>query len=591
MAAVRLKSLFFSLSIVVLIAAAGCQDRSAEPTTMDSPAVGTPPTVFPTTMPTSVPAPDLMVPAVWVACADPDMNLSLEYPGEWRMEIWEGEQIDLYSPGSGMPAVKLSSSPTGAEGNFEEQVRILASEELSGSTGSFDMQAIETEEGLSGYVVVADGNAGEDVPPLIAYFPSPAFEEAISPEALRVTLSSEGEAAVFYRILQSLRWLEPPESQSERLADLPGDEGSAFAWAPDGDIAWLSGDGVWRASRPGYEPHRLAQGVSADRLAWSPDGRMLAVSGPQAGGIIWVVEADGGAVREFRSLTSEERLVDRWLGDSSVAFTASCGDGCRTLGMLDVNTGLESVLSSAGASYHWAPTLDRIAVDEVTWGHYLGLMSSNGWDYGRVVDQWDLHQRFIAWNPVKRELLYTQWQAQDSASDLEQGGNQLRLLDLDLGQSWALLPNIVWAGWPPDGGQVAFLMVGQPIRDLDGRIEDTDFSPGGEASLWLGIAQPMTPTVGIQSMVPCGSLELASSDLQSWVEEKAPSWSFDSSRLAYWDADDSLWAIGPDGVRAELLAEGEGLGNVAWAPDSERVAFATPNGIRILKLDRPEGEP
>jgi hypothetical protein len=519
------------------------------------------------------------------------MNLSLEYPGEWRMEISGREQIDLYPQGSGMPAVRLSSSTTGAGGDFEAQVHALASEELSGSTGSSDMQAIETEEGLSGYVVVAEGHEGGDVPPLVAYFPSPDFEQATSREVLRVTLSSEGEAAVFYQILQTLRWLESAESQAEQLAALPADEGSAFAWAPGGSIAWISGDGVWRASRPGYEPHRLAQGVSADRLAWSPDGRMLAVSGPQAGGTIWIVQVDEGDVREFRSLTSNQRLVDRWLGDSTVTFTAACGDGCQSLGVLDVNTGLESVLSSAGASYHWAPTLDRIAVDEVTWGRYLGLMSSSGWDYGRVVDRWDLHQRFIAWNPAGHELLYTQWQAQDSAPDLEQGGNQLRLLDIDWDQSWALLPNIVWAGWPSDGEQLAFLMVGQPIRDLDGRIEDTDFSPGGKGSLWLGMAQPMTPTVGIQSMVSCGSLELTASDLQSWVEERAPSWSFDGSRLAYWDADGSLWAIDRYGVRAELLAEeGEGLGGVAWAPDGERVAFAAPNGIRILKLKGTEGE-
>ena len=590
MTVVSLRGFISFLSFLILMATVGCQGRLAEPTATTSVAVGTQAPAFPTVAP--APIRDLTLPAVWVVYADPDMDLSLEYPGEWRMEISGGEQISLYPPGSGKPAVGIESLPASAEGNFEEQVRALASEGRSGLAAPPDMQVIETEEGLSGYVIVAEGHVGEDVPPLVAYLPSTGFEGGTSPEILRVTLGSEGEAAVFHRILQSLRWITPPESRAERLADLPGDEHSVFAWGPDGNIAWTAEDTVWGGSPPRYVPRRLAQGMNADRLAWSPDGRRLAFSGLEAGGIIWVVEADAAELQEFPSQILQERSVDRWLDDGSVAFTASCGDGCRTLGVLDVVTGLEAILSSSGAAYHWAPTLDRIAVEEIAWGRYLGLMSPSGWDYARIVDQWDLYQRFLAWNPNGQELLYTQWQAQGLASDLEQGGNQLRLLDVDSGRSWALLPNVVWAAWSPGGGRLAFLMVGRPIRDLDGRIADTDFSPGGTASLWLGVAEPVTPTIGIQALVPCGSLALASSDPWSWIEERAPSWSSDGSRLAYWDADGFLWAIDRDGGKAEPLAEGdEGFGYVAWAPDGERVAFATPKGVRILRLNPLGGEP
>jgi Tol biopolymer transport system component len=101
-------------------------------------------------------------------------------------------------------------------------------------------------------------------------------------------------------------------SGKRRVADA-GSIGSGLgpAWSPDGLlIAYLSGNNVWVVSPEGRDRRMLLDDGRATRgLAWSPDGRYLALARGDGDFEIFVVDVATG---EARKLTDNERVNDQW---------------------------------------------------------------------------------------------------------------------------------------------------------------------------------------------------------------------------------------------------------------------------------------
>ena len=294
------------------------------------------------------------------------------------------------------------------------------------------------------------------------------------------------------------------------------------------------------------------------------------------------MSSDGSGLAEFPAGAFPGRSLLGWLDDHSLAFTSPCGDGCSTLGRLDLATGVETPISSAGAAYHWSPELDAVAVDMAGPPDGLALMGSGGEAYSQVGSPDGLARRFLGWDADGERLLYSEWQPD------EQGqapmGQELRLLKVESGESWPLLPNVAWAGWSPDAERVAFLMLGRPVRDLDGRIAATDLAAEGPAALYVGMAAPITPTVEVIALASCGQLS-DPSGMSEWLKRKSPAWSNDGRWLACWDVDGRLWAMDRDTGAMELVSDAsDAPGPMAWAPSDARLALLAMDRLLILEI-------
>ena len=71
------------------------------------------------------------------------------------------------------------------------------------------------------------------------------------------------------------------------------------------------------------------------------------------------------------------------------------------------------------------------------------------------------------------------------------------------------------------------------------------------------------------------------------IEEGAPAWSPDSSKIAF-PSEGALWTMGPDGSEKRRIAEGT-FGTPAWSPDGSKIAFDSlrdvKRGIYVMNAD------
>ena len=103
---------------------------------------------------------------------------------------------------------------------------------------------------------------------------------------------------------------------STSMGYVSGQELYPLAWSPDGKAAAYSWkDGIWIVQEPDYRPVLLVSipDTQMGGVAWSPDGRRLALYGDQWlaedelwGNFIWVVDADGA---NLQKLTGNPRLT------------------------------------------------------------------------------------------------------------------------------------------------------------------------------------------------------------------------------------------------------------------------------------------
>jgi hypothetical protein len=194
---------------------------------------------------------------------------------------------------------------------------------------------------------------------------------------------------------------------------------------------------------------------------------------------------------------------------------------------------------------------------------------------------------FEAWAPDGSRFLYEEMAGTNAPLELARPA--LFVWDVTKHQGHEILPNVWGAGWSSTG-EIAVRLVGNPIRDAQGRVTGTDFLPGQPFRAWMGVLDGSTYEV--KTLFPIGEVTdigafLAGPNL-FWCATR-PVWSPDGAQLVYWDTQGRVWVTTADGQRRWLLeAEGGGYA-VTWSPDGEWLALGLEE--KLLLLPRPGGNP
>ena len=119
-----------------------------------------------------------------------------------------------------------------------------------------------------------------------------------------------------------------------------------IAWAPDGQrLAYTTVSDLWVVPADGSEAPRRLHGGHVKWVEWAPDGRSIAVAGPQGlqqDRSLWVIDVATGSARELADLYPY-RAAYAWAPDASaLAVVGPLGD----ISLVDAATGRSRVLMS-----------------------------------------------------------------------------------------------------------------------------------------------------------------------------------------------------------------------------------------------------
>src|SRR5262249_20724294 len=131
-------------------------------------------------------------------------------------------------------------------------------------------------------------------------------QPALSPDGNQVAFSWDGERGdntdIYVRLVDG--------GNAVRLTTNPAPDYSP-AWSPDSRrLAFIRSNAIYVVPALGGEERKLvsmgqiptsAGAGASNRIAWSPDGKLLAFSGTESGGApgVWVVGTDGGEPRRI----------------------------------------------------------------------------------------------------------------------------------------------------------------------------------------------------------------------------------------------------------------------------------------------------
>ena len=382
---------------------------------------------------------------------------------------------------------------------------------------------------------------------------------------------------------------------------------SNLAWSPDSiALAYgCEGRGLCLAEAPDFTPKLLVQEANASvQPRWSPDGRQIALgyvhphpeSSEHTIETIAVVRADGSDLRDLlpgdlavTGTGGAAKTINCWLDNHSLTFMAHRGTEAEELYEIDVVEGtlmpliaweagdlISHTVGAIGVNYHWSPDQGTIAVERGLPGRWPCLLLVDAATGQQTSQSPCPNQWFESWSPDSQRFLYGQWTKPYGAT-LWDSKPVLHMWEIATGEGYSLLPNGWNAAWSPDGLTIAFILLGEPTYDKNGRIIDTDFEPGQSFTLHVGLVD--IDTQKIIALIPYGTTTIRAFEFG----KRRPVWSPDGEQVVYWDSNRDLWVMTADGKEQWRLTQNLPVYRAIWSPDSGKLAFTASDYVWVVE--------
>jgi len=367
----------------------------------------------------------------------------------------------------------------------------------------------------------------------------------------------------------------------------------AIAWSPDGRrILYADPNGLWATTPPDFRyPVELVRwhssvGSDISQILWSPDGKRFAFIAQRPGDdwdTVWIANADGSQLHDGVPVGSPITApggsrafeFEAWLDNQRIALAMGCGTGFVCHYIANVESGEAGDLCSSSGPLFWSADRQVAVIQNNPTmgctGQGLGLVHARSAMPMRSVPQLsgecessfagcldkccETSDRFLPffneWQPLgpdnlEKYVLYTE--------QLDHGSN-LRLWETGTEQRPTLVANAHDGQWSPDGKETSFILEGEPVYDLKGRLTGARAAKSSHlAVMQFNDRRFVALTVPLTSVA----------------------WSPASDALAGIGNDHALYVWSPNISKAVPRKLKDRVSGFSWSPDGRWIAATGP---------------
>ncbi|MGK7311026.1 MAG: S41 family peptidase [Candidatus Longimicrobiales bacterium M2_2A_002] len=387
----------------------------------------------------------------------------------------------------------------------------------------------------------------------------------------------------------------------------------------DTQIAFVYGGDIWLVDRDGGTAAQVTR--SPGEESWpkfSPDGSRLAYTASYDGNPdVYVMPTSGGVPTRVTYSSFPDRMVD-WHPDGERVLFASgrqSGRGPSQLFLVSADGGFpEKLPVPYGELGSFSPDGRRLAyitkiTEDYPFKRYEGGLSSDviiadleAESFERVTDYvgtdgkpaWAGDRVYVV-SDRGPEVRLNVWSYDPATGEMEQLTD---FADFDISLMSAGDDELVFAAGgrlylmalatgeygPVDIDVVSDLAAEMPREvDVSDRIRNMTASPGGKRVVFEARGELFD--------VPASEGYVENLTQSSGAFDRAPAWSPDGRRVAFWSdrtGENEVWLRDVrTGAERQLTDRGEGYGyTLYWSPDSEKLAFIDErNDIRVIEIE------